>query len=318
MSKIKRLFKAFSSHEISGISTILFLLCAITAIINPNFISSRNIVNLLRLTSFTGFVAIGMTYIIIGGGIDLSVGSLVGLGGVVCGLLLQKSMPVLPAILIGTLSGAVFGFLAGWIITKLDIPPFIVTLGNMYVVKGVVYILSDARPIYPFPEAFNQIGTAKLMGIPYVVYMMVILLFVSHYVLTQTVYGRSLVAVGGNERTARTSGINVKKIRMISYVLMGALAAFTGILISARMNSAVPGAGDGWEMKAIASAIIGGTSVLGGIGSIPGAIIGAGIMAVLENAMVMLRVSVYWQNIVIGTIIVLAVVFDQFKRKQNS
>ena len=313
-STLGRLF----SHDLSGVLSFLILLCVVTGILNENFWSARNVVNLLRSVSFTGLAALGMTFVIISGGIDLSVGSVIGLAGVVAGVSLQAQQPVPLAILFALIAGLTFGVINGFFVARIKIPAFIVTLGNLYIAKGLVYIFSGARPIYPFPDSFNSLGTAEFLGLPLPVYIMLVAVLVTHYLLNHTVYGRSVLAVGGNERTARTSGINVDRVRFIAYVMLGFFAALTGILITARMNSAIPGAGDGWELKAIASAIIGGTSVAGGIGSILGTLVGASIMAVLENAMVMLKVSVYWQNVVVGVIIIFAVVFDHYKRMRNA
>ena len=308
-------FKKLISYDIFGILLFLIVICLVTGIINPNFLSVTNLFNILRLISFVGFIAVGMTFVIIGGGIDLSIGSIIGLSGVTVALCLQNGVPVVLSILIGLSVGVVVGTLNGFLINKIGIPPFIATLGMLYIVKGIDFIISKARPIYPLPKAFTNIGKLELFGASYTIYIMIFVVGVSYFILNHTAYGRYITAIGGNEVAAKAAGIKVRNVRLTSYIIVGFLASITGILITARVSSGFPGSGDGWELKAIAAAIIGGASVTGGAGSILGALIGAAIISVLENAMVLLKISVYWQNLVVGLIIILAVTFDQYKRK---
>jgi ribose/xylose/arabinose/galactoside ABC-type transport system permease subunit len=292
----------------------LVVLVVVVGIINPAFFNFMNIVNVLRSISFLTLAALGMTFVLVGGGLDLSVGSVIGLGGMVTGLLLQAAVPVLFAILGGLAVGSAIGLMNGMIITKAKIPPLIVTLGSLYMARGVILVLTRGRPVYPFPDAFNAIGTGAFLGIPYSVYILLFFVVFFSVLLSRTVYGRSIYAIGGNEETARNAGIPVDRIKIISYVIVGALGALTGILMSARMNSAVPNSGEGWELRVIASVIIGGTSMFGGVGTIGGTVIGASVMSILSTAMIMLRISAYWQNIVVGAIIILAVGIDQYRR----
>lgn len=318
-SKLKRLGHSVVHAENLGIALILVLLCVITSLINPSFATSMNLVNMLRKISQVSFIALSMTFVIIGGGIDLSVGAVVGLGGIIAGTLMTHGVPVIVAVLAAILAGALFGLFNGVFVAKVHIPPFIVTLGTMYVATGLVNVISQGKPIYPLPESFVQaFSDATFLGIPITVYAMVVFIIFMYYLLNHTVYGRSITATGGNEHATETAGINTARTKIISYVMMGAAAAFTGLMIAGRMKTAHPASGSGWEMKAIAATVIGGTSVTGGIGSIGGTIIGVAIMAVLEISMTMIKVSVYYQNIVVGLIIIAAVVFDQLKRKKRS
>lgn len=306
-------------NDNTGIAIILIVLCVITTIINPNFMSKMNVVNMLRKLSQVSFISLCMTLLIISGGIDLSVGSVVGLGGIVAGALMTNGVPVIVAVLIAIGIGVAFGLLNGLLVTKINIPPFIVTLGTMYIAQGLVNVITQGKPVYPLPASFITIfADVTLFGIPITIYAMLMFLAGMYFILNNTIYGRSVYAVGGNEKTASTAGIDVVKTRILAYVAMGAASAFTGLLIAARMKSAHPASGGGWEMKAIAATVIGGTSISGGSGSVIGTMFGAAIMAVLEIAMTMMKISVYYQNIVVGIIIIAAVIFDIMKRKRHS
>ena len=318
-NKKKSALKKLLSYENIGVLAMLVVLCVGTAFVNPNFLTSENVVNLLRKLSLISFISIGMAFVIIGGGIDLSADSVIGLGGIMAGVLMQAGWHPLLAVLCSLLVGALFGFINGFFVTKLDIPPFIVTMGTLYIAKGCVNVICKGRPIYPLNDSFIPLcDKLAPLGVPLSVWVMIALTAVAAFILNKTPYGRSITAAGGNEKAAVMCGIKVARMRMISYVVMGLLSAFTGVLLAARLNSAHPASGDGWGLKAIASAIIGGVSVTGGKGTIMGAMIGAAIMAVLEIAMVMMKVSVYWQNIVVGVIIIAAVVLDRFKRKKQA
>ena len=300
--------------KISGMLMFLVVLSVGVGIINPAFWNFMNLINIIRSISFLTIAALGMTFVLIGGGLDLSIGSVIGLGGMVTGLSLQAGIPVPVSCLIGLATGASVGLFNGLVVTRAKIPPLIVTLGSLYMARGVVLVLTKGRPIYPFPDSFNALGTGALWGIPFSVLILILLSVIAHVVLSRTVYGRSVYAIGGNEETARNAGISVDLIKVVSYVTVGFLAALTGILMSARMNSAVPNSGEGWELKVIASVIIGGTSMFGGVGTIGGTIVGASVMSVMSTAMVLLHISAYWQNIVVGAIIILAVGIDQSNR----
>jgi ribose/xylose/arabinose/galactoside ABC-type transport system permease subunit len=299
-----------------GIFITLLIIVAVFGIANPVFLSFDNIINVLRTTSFILIIGIAMTFVLISGGLDLSVGSIVALGGVISGLAVQAGIPIPVSIILGLVTGMAVGVFNGFTIAVFKIPPLIVTLGMMYVIKGVVLIITKGAPIFPLPEEFNIIGQGELGGIPYVVIIAVILGIIAHIILTQTTVGRGIHAVGGNIETAYLSGIKINRIKMLGYILTGAAAALTGILLSARLASAQANSGTGYELLVIAAVIIGGTSLFGGSGTILGTAIGALFMTVVSNGMVILKVSVYWQNLVIGFIIILAVGIDQLKRRK--
>jgi ribose transport system permease protein len=316
LSKMRRVLRFFQFRE-AGIFLALLAICIITAVINPVFISRANLIDVGRTISFTLIVAVGMTFVLISGGLDLSVGSQIGLSGMVTGWALVQGLPVPLAIMMGIGTGFLIGALNGAVIVRFQIPPLIVTLGSMYIARGMVFVISRGRPFYPFPDSFKVMGQGTLWGIPFSVYFAFLMVAVGHYILNHTVFGRSVVALGGNEEATRVSGIHTRRIKNIVYIITGVCASFTGILMASRLSSSQAGAGTGWEMTVIASVIIGGTSMYGGSGSVIGTVIGAAIMSVLTNAMVLMNVSVYWQNILVGFIIILAVGLDTWQRRKS-
>jgi ribose transport system permease protein len=304
----------FSVQE-SGIiiPTILFII--VIYIVNPVFLSFSNMFNVFRSTGFTLITALGMTFVLITRGLDLSVGSVLALGGCVSGIaMFSYHIPIFPAILLGCAAGFLIGLVNGLVIIKFRIPPLIVTLGMMYMARGIVYIITKGVPIYPLSQEFQAIEQQGVFGIPKIVIISAILSVIAHIFLTHTTTGRSIYAVGGNKDAAILSGINMNRINMICYCIVGTLAAFTGVIMASRLGSAQPSAGTAYEMTDIAAVIIGGTSTSGGSGTILGTVIGALFMNILANAMTIMKVSVYWQNFVIGFVLVLAVILDQVKK----
>lgn len=315
--KSKALREKITGFDQLGILIVLIALILIVGISRPVFFSPENIVNVLRSMSFTFMIGIAMTFVLIAGGLDLSVGPVVALGGIISSLAVTNGVPVFLSILLGTATGALIGIINGFIIVRFDIPALIVTLGMMYIGKALVLVITQGRPIYPLPDEFKIIGQGTIGILPNIVIIAVILALIGAFVLTKTTYGRSVYAVGGNRETARLAGINVNAIQMSVYVLTGAAAALAGVLMAARLNSAQPTAGTGYEMSVIAAVIIGGTSMFGGSGKIIGTFIGALLMTIVENGMLLLRISPNWQGIVVGAIIIFAVGLDQYRRRKN-
>jgi ribose/xylose/arabinose/galactoside ABC-type transport system permease subunit len=310
MSSLKKILNI----KETGIFIPLALLCVLIGIKNPVFYSLLNLVDVLRNTSYILIIAIGMTFVLIAGGLDLSVGSFLALCGMVCGLGLKAGWPIPVAIGAGLAAGIAGGLLNSLVIVKLSIPPLITTLGTMYMARGLVLVVTRGTPIYPLPEAFSEMGIGAAAGIPFVVLIAIVLSLVAAWVLKNTIYGRQVYAIGGNEETSRFSGINVTRIKSSVYVIVTALAALSGVLMSARLGSAQPSIGDGYEMQVITAVIIGGTSLSGGSGTILGTVLGALFMSVLANGMNLVGVSVYWQKFVMGTIIIVAVGLDRYRR----
>ncbi|CAA7601019.1 Branched-chain amino acid transport system / permease component [Acididesulfobacillus acetoxydans] len=300
----------------TGLAIPLVLLICIIGLVNPLFFDPQNIIDVLRNTSFMFIVAAAMTFVLIAAGLDLSVGSVIAFGGIVGSMVLAAGAPIFLGILAGVLTGAGIGFINGFVVVKFGIPPLIVTLGMMYAGQGAVLVVTRGTPVYPLPAAFNAIGQGNLAGIPYVVLIAAVVGIVAHIVLTRTTYGRMVFATGGNAETSRLSGINVNFVNLTVYILTGMAAAFVGMLMASRLASAQPGAGAGWELQVIAAVIIGGTSMFGGSGSILGSLLGVLFMNVVSTGMIMMRISAYWQNLVVGVIIVVAVGIDQYRRRK--
>jgi len=315
----QRVFKKISSNKEVGILIPLIAIIVVTSIINPVFLEPENLVNLLRSISITLIGAIGMTFVLISGGLDLSVGSILGLSGMVTGFFM--SVVVLPfpiAIMMGLGAAALVGYANGFMITKFGIPPLIVTLGMMNIARGIVNVMSKGRPYSGFPDAFNNIGQGDFLGIPYSVYIAFAIAAAAYFILKYSVFGRCVMAIGGNEETARVSGINIKSNKIWTYIFVAVLSGLAGILMAARLSTSQANAGTGWEMTVISSVVIGGTSMFGGSGSVTGTIIGVAIMEVLTVAMTMLKIDPYWQKIVVGIIIILAVGIDTYRRSRMS
>lgn len=304
----------FIRRQESSIVLATALYMIVVACVNPVFISVNNLSNVLKTMGYTLITVVGMSLVLITGGLDLSVGSTLALGGIITGMACNAGVPLAAAILLGVLTGTLIGALNGFIIVRAKIPPLIVTLGMQYIVRGMVSVLTQGVPIYPLPKSLTSIDPARLLGIPTVVVVALLMALLGHVALSRTPFGRSVYALGGNEEAARISGINCKRTKMMVYVITGSLAALAGVFMASRLGSAEAAVGTGYEMTTICGAIIGGVSTFGGIGTILGAMIGAFFMEVLTNSLTLMRVSVYWQNVVVGVVLIVAVLLDQYKR----
>lgn len=295
----------------------LVLLSVILSILSPHFLTTENLLSIALQTAIIAIIALGQIYVIISGGIDLSVGSIVALSGVVTAQLLVSGVNPILAILVGVLAGTLLGFINGFIIAKGNLPPFIVTLGMMGVARGLSLVMTDGLPISSLPESFTVLGNGTLLGIPIPVIFLIIAASIAAFILSKTIFGRYVYSIGSNEEAARLSGINVNTNKIMIYAICGLMSGLAGVLMSARLVSAQPSAGTGYELDAIAAVVIGGASLVGGVGTVGGTIIGAFIMGVLRNGLNLLNVSPFWQQIAIGVIIVLAVYIDQVRRKKQ-
>ena len=296
-----------------GILISLVIITAALALSNRYFLTEGNIVNVLRQVSVNGILATGMTFVILTGGIDLSIGSVLAASAMVAGSFAVGDHPMNPvfAMLIGVAVGAAFGAINGTLIAYLGLPAFVMTLGMLSMARGFTLIYSGGVPIPDISPAFSWIGQATVLGAPVPVLAFAVVFAVAFVVLRTTVYGRRIYAVGGNVRSARTSGINTRVMIFSVYVVMGALAALAGIILTARVSSALPQAGLSYELDAIAAVVIGGTSLTGGVGSITYTLIGVLIIGVINNGLDLLSVSSYYQQVVKGLIIVVAVLIDR-------
>ena len=294
-------------------------LSVVLTILTPYFFTVSNLVNVVQQSAIIAIVAAGMTFVIISGGIDLSVGSIVALCGLVVADLLHAGWPVPTAIGGGLLVGLLGGVINGILVTLGKLPPFIATLGTMSAGRGLALMYTGGAPISGFESSFRVLATGAPLGIPAPVLVMLAVFILMHFVLTRTKVGRYSYAIGGNEEGATLSGVNVVFHKTVVYALCGVLSALAAVLLTARLNSAQPVAGTSYELDAIAAAVIGGTSLLGGEGTLLGTLVGALIMGVLRNGLNLLNVSSYLQQVAIGAVIIIAVFVDlALKRRQQS
>lgn len=293
----------------------LILLVVIITIMSPNFLTVNNLMNVLRQVSINALIAFGMTFVILTGGIDLSVGSILALTGAVTAGLLAGGMDPILAMLIGLVLGAILGAINGIIISKGNVAPFIATLATMTIYRGLTLVYTEGRPISGLGDSlsFQMIGKGYFLGIPVPVVIMVVAFAVLYFILKKTTFGRRVYAVGGNEEASRLSGIKVGRIKIYVYALTGALAALASLILTSRLNSAQPTAGNMFELDAIAAVVLGGTSLTGGRGWIVGTLIGALIIGVLNNGLNLIGVSSFFQQVVKGAVILLAVLIDRKK-----
>lgn len=314
----------------------LILVAVYFSFMASNFLSMANMVIMIKHVAIYAFLAIGMTFVIITGGIDLSVGAIVGLAGMVAGGLISQGLHLpmfgvtvyfhLPmVILITLLVGALCGAVSGFLITRFKVAPFIATLGMLYIARGAALLLSDGKT---FPNlvgneqlgntGFPWLGSGSALGVPVSIWILVLLGAAAAYVAKRTPLGRHIYSVGGNERAALLSGVRVNRVKMIVYMFAGFCSAIAGLIIASQLEASHPASGEMFELTAIAAAVLGGTSLAGGRGSIGGTIIGAFVIGVLGDGMVMMGVSSFWQMVIKGIVIVAAVVVDQFQRNLQS
>lgn len=294
----------------------LLILSFMLSVISPYFLTKTNIFNVLRQVSVISIMAIGMTYVIITDGIDLSVGSILALASTVTALLLLEEVSLAVSILAGLAIGLVCGFTNGiLIVSRVKMPPFISTLAMMSVARGLTLVITGGMPIYGMPPIFSKIGAGYLWEIPIPVIIMLVIYVFGTYFLNCTRTGLHFFAIGSNEQAAHLSGINVSRVRLTAYIISGVLSALGGIILSSRISSVEPVAGQGYELDCIAAAVIGGTNMSGGAGSLIGTFIGALVMGVLRNGLNLLDVSTYWQQVVIGVVIAVTVVIGTLRKK---
>lgn len=301
-----------------GIFLAFVIICLILTLSTPKFFTVSNLLNIGTQVSINALLAFGVTFVIITGGIDLSLGSMVAVTGVLAATFAHPdTYPVVVPVFIGLAGGLAIGAFNGFVITKSKVPPFIVTLGTMTIGRGLALILSKGRPISNLSDSFNFIGGGNLFGIPLPIIILVLAFFICSVILNKTILGRYMYAVGGNEPAARASGIRVNRVKMWVYTICGLLSAVGGILLTSRITTGQPNAGAGFELDAIAAAIIGGTSTSGGTGTMTGTLIGALLIGVISNSLDLLNVTSYYQEVVMGAIIIGAVVLDSMGKDKN-
>jgi ribose transport system permease protein len=298
---------------------LVFLgLCIFFTILNPAFIGIENIMQVLRNVAIMGIVCIGMSYSLISGGIDLSVGTIQGFSLIVAALMvLRLGVPFFLAAIIGILAGVIIGLINGFVINELNVPPLITTLATMTIFRGVIYVLTGAKSVFGFQSNITTMGQGFLGIVPIPVIIFAFVFILGWFFLTRTTIGRYFYGVGSNSEVARLSGINVKRIRYLVYIISGLLSGFAGIMLLSRLNSGQPRAGIGLEFEVITAVVLGGVSIAGGEGKLYGVLFGALIMGVLKNGLILTGVTEYYQMIITGAVLIIAVSIDTVSKKRR-
>ena len=304
-----------AGRESGGLIVLLVAVGALT-LASPEFLTGNNLANLARQVAIFGILAIGQLMVILTGGIDLSVGSILGLAGAVTAQLLVSGVPIIPAILIGVVVGGVLGLTNGVLVTRFKLPPFIATLGMLGIARGIVLVITDANTIQGLPDGFQTVANGTVLGIPNLLIIFAIITAIAWFVLNRTVFGRYVYAVGSNPEAARLAGVPVAMVTTAVYVISGVLAAVGGVLLTSRLGAGVPTAGTGFELQAIAACVIGGASLSGARGSAIGAACGALIIGVLNNGGNLLAINAFYLQIAIGALVLVAVGFDQMNTRK--
>ena len=302
-----------------GIICVLLIIGVFLSLLSDKFLTSGNLISVMRQISINVYIALGMTLVIILGGIDLSVGAIVALTGTVTvGLIVNTGFPIAAAIAIGLLIGVVCGFISGTMVAKFRLPAFIVTMAMMNIARGAANVYSGGRSTRITDEFFSSIGSGYLFGvIPLPVIYMVVLIILFTVVLNKTKFGTYIYAIGGNRESARLSGVPIKKVEIAVFTIIGLLSAFAGLVLASRMYSGQPSVGAGYELDAIAACVLGGVSMSGGKGRISGTIFGAMVIGFISNGLNLMNVNSFWQLVVKGIIIIIAVVIDSQKNPDS-
>ncbi|WP_347560087.1 ribose ABC transporter permease [Clostridium sp. AF32-12BH] len=290
---------------------ILLVICVFATILSPSFLSVTNLFNVFKQITVAGIVGCGMTFVILTGGIDLSVGSILGLSGVLASGVLASTGNTAAAVAVSLIVGVACGAVNGFFVSVCGIPPFISTLGMMTLLRGVILVYTKGSPIPIKVDSYKFFGKGSIAGIPVPVIILIVVFLLAHYILTQTTYGRSVYAVGGNREAARLSGIRVKTSEFLVYTLNGLMCGMAGLILTARLGSAQSTSGTGIEMDAIAAVILGGTSLSGGVGFVLPTVVGAMIMGIIDNILTLMNVNPHATNIVKGAVILIAVLVDK-------
>lgn len=310
--KIKNVFR----FREAGILSALIGIWALTALFNPRFLSTYNLQILSRQIVVFGLIAMGETFVILTAGIDLSPGSVIALTSVLVALLLEHGFGIAGAIIFTLIVSAGIGVWHGVFVSKLNVPPFIITLGTFAMGRGLATVITKGWPIINLPESFSFLWHGMILGVlPFPLLLLIIMAGLSIFIIRSTVLGRHIYAVGGNIEAARLSGINVDTTRIFAYVISGIMSGIVGILLASRLQQGNPNVGLTYEMYAIAAAVIGGASLFGGVGTIVGALIGAGILTAVWNSLILLKVSSYWHEVILGLIVVIAVTIDVLRKR---
>ncbi|MEW9307228.1 ABC transporter permease [Labrys neptuniae] len=319
-TKEKSLWQSLVSSQAFWVTVALLVICIVMSIREPRFATEDNFYNITRNFAFIGIMALGATAVIVTGGIDLSVGSIMGLVAVVCGLTLEAGNPWYAAVLAGLVAGGIAGAVNGGLIAYVGLSPFVVTLGMLSAARSVAVVLSGNKMLYNFGPGgptFKAIGAGAIFGIANPVWVLLVLTFALFVVMRMTTWGRHLIAIGGNEQAANLTGVPVKRIKLQAYVVSGVSGAIAAILSVGWAGSAINSLGTGYELRAIASTVIGGANLMGGEGGAFGALIGSALLEVIRNSLLMAGVDSNWQGVFVGSFLVLAVLLERIRGKRR-
>lgn len=308
---VKRLFNY-------GIIVVLFILIIVFSVFSNNFLKISTIFTILRQVAITGIISIGMSFVIITGGIDLSVGSIAGVSSVIAAMLMLEGISVFTSIIITLLISLLYGLFNGFLITVFKMQPLIATLGTQTSLRGLAFIVTGGLPVFGFSDKFGEFANGSLGVVPYPVILMIVIFILAFFILKKSIFGRYVYGVGGNAEATRLSGISVTKIKLVTYTLSSFLAGVAGLVLLSRTNSGQPSAGVGYEMDAITAVVLGGISLNGGIGSLPLVMIGVLIMGVLSTGMLMVNINDYVQQLIKGLVLIAAVAFSNISQNVDS
>ena len=315
-SKLREMSRRALSSNLLGLFVVLILMCVVFTILKPGFLTGKNLLNILTAASLSGLIAIGESYLIIAGQIDLSPGAIAAFAGVFSALLAQRGMPILLIILITVAVGALFGAVSAFQVNALKIQPFIATLAVMSIARGLAYIICAGKPVFISHNTYIKIGITRRLGIPLPVIILVVMFLVWGVALSKTRFGRNVYAVGGNPAAARLAGINADAVKRGLFILSSCLASLGGIILASRMNTGQPGAASDVDFDAITASVLGGIAMTGGTGSLSGTFLGVLILQGFNNGLLLLNVSTFWQDVARGLLMMFALTFD-FYRKQR-
>ena len=320
IAKIKNnpLFAKLKSISEGNLLIVLILLVAGLYLLEPKFLSFVNIANLLRQTAIIGVLAIGMTFVILSGGIDLSVGSVLAFSSILASKLMVAGFNIWLSIVIALIGGSIIGAIQGFIIHNGKVPAFIATMGGMTIVRGLVMLTSNAQKITGLPPAIGDFAVQRYLGIPAMAYVWFITIIIGYFVSRFTTFGRNMYAIGSNEEAARLSGIKIGTIICGIYAFSAFMSSIAGILMTARLGNGVPTAGQGYELDAVAAAVVGGASLSGAVGSIAGTVLGTIIIASIRNGGTLIGINPFILDILVGALIVISVLFDQLQKSKSS
>ncbi len=296
---------------------LLLLMWAVLGATTRTFLTENNLLNLMRQASIFAIIAMGQTFVIITGGIDLSVGTVLGFASVILALLLKADVPIVLAILLTLGMGAAIGVFHGFGVVQMGLPPFIMTLATLTALRGVGFLITNGSTISGLPDAFTNVSRQNFLGIPSLFWMVILVAIPAYVFLQHSRWGRYLFAIGSNAEAARLSGVNVKRMIYLAYTLSALLAAFAGVMTTSRLSIGTANTGQGWELQSIASSVIGGTSLFGAVGSIQGPLLGSFLLTTIANGANLLNVNPFWQLIITGVLIIVIVYFDQLRRRRR-